>query len=78
MPPCLFNSIILGKKPFESYSKILDNESVGITKKKLEIYQNFETILENKDSKYSTKLSFKSTSTFVPDNYVTQKNIYHR
>ena len=66
------------KKPFESYSKILDNESVGITKKKLEIYQNFENKLENKESRYSTKLSFKSPSTFVPDNYVTLKNIYHR
>ena len=56
-----------------SYSKIWDIESVGVTKKELEVYQNSENELEIKEGRYSIKLPFKSTSEFVPDNYVTSE-----
>ena len=68
MHPSLFNSNAVEKESFVSYSKIWDIESVGFTKKELEVYQNFENELEIKE--YSIKLPFKSTSEFVPDNYV--------
>ena len=37
---------------FESYSKIWDIESVGVIKKELEVYQNFENELEIKEGRY--------------------------
>ena len=43
MPPSLFNSNAVKNESFESYSKIWDIESVGVTKKELEVYQNFDT-----------------------------------
>ena len=73
VPPSLFNSNAVEKESFESYSKIWDIESVGVTKKELEVYQNFENKLEIKEGRYSIKLPFKSTSEFVPDNYVTSE-----
>ena len=73
VPPSLFNSNAVEKESFESYSKIWDIESVGVTKKELEVYQNFENELEIKEGRYSIKLPFKSTSEFVPDNYVTSE-----
>ena len=73
VPPSLFNTNAVEKESFESYSKIWDIESVGVTKKELEVYQNFENELEIKQGRYSIKLPFKSTSEFVPDNYITSE-----
>ena len=42
VPPSLFDTNAVGKESFESYSKIWDIESIGVTKKELEIYQNFQ------------------------------------
>ena len=46
---------------------------MGVTKKELEVYQNFESELEIKVDRYSIKLPFKSTSEFILDNYVTSE-----
>ena len=46
-PPSLFNSNAVKNESFESYSKIWDIESVGVTKKEFEVYQNFETSQRN-------------------------------
>ena len=40
VPPSLFNANAVEKESFESYSKIWDIESVGVTKKELEVYRN--------------------------------------
>ena len=72
-PPSLFNSNVVEKESFECYSKIWDIESVEVTKKELKVYQNFETKLEIKGGRYSTKLPFKSTFEFLQDNYVTSE-----
>ena len=71
-----FNSNEVEKKSFESYSKVWDIEPEGATKKELEIYQNFENELEIKEGRYSFKLTFKSTSKFVPESYVTSKKTF--
>ena len=73
VPPSLFNTNTVEKESFESYSKIWDRELVGITMKELEVYQSFENELEIKEGRYSIKLPFKSTSEFVPDNYITSE-----
>ena len=52
MPPSLFNSNVVEKESLESYSKIWDIESVGVIKKELEVYQNFENELEIKEGRY--------------------------
>ena len=73
VPPSLFNTNAVEKESFESYSKIWDRELVGITKKELEVYQSFENEFEIKEGRYSIKSPFKSTSEFVPDNYITSE-----
>ena len=73
VPPSLFNTNTVEKESFESYSKIWDRELVGITMKELEVYQSFENELEIKEGRYSIKSPFKSTSEFVPDNYITSE-----
>ena len=40
VPPSLFNANAVEKESFESYLKIWDIESVGVTKKELEVYRN--------------------------------------
>lgn len=55
MLPNLFNLNEVEKESFESYLKIWDIESVGIIKKELRVYQNFENELEIKEDMYSTK-----------------------
>ena len=73
VPPSLFHSNVAEKESFESYSKIWDIESVGVTKKELEACQYFENELQIKRGRYSIKLPSKSTSEFVPDKYVTSE-----
>ena len=69
VPPSSFHSNVVEKESFESYSRIWDIESVGVAKKELEVYQNFENELEIKEGRYSITLPFKSTS----DLYVTSE-----
>ena len=73
MPPSLFNTNAVVKWSFESYSKICGIESTGVTKKKPEVYQSFENELKIREGRYSIKSPFKSTSEFVPDNYITSE-----
>ena len=70
VPPsnCRYN--VFENETDHKLSTIWDIESVRVSSKKLEIYQNFENDLEFTGEKYSVKLPFKLINELVPNTFI--------